>query len=74
MQQHPDMGAMPSKVSGTLQGTEQGGTPQGSQLPQSGCATAGQLHLAIGNLSEDSSPISPARGQPASALLMLPVH
>lgn len=37
------------------------------QLPQSGCPTAGQLHLAIGNPSEDSSPISPSRGQPASA-------
>ena len=37
------------------------------QLPQSGCPTAGQLHLAIGNPSEDSNPISPSRGQPASA-------
>ena len=41
MQLQPGMGAMPSEVSGTLQGIEQGGTPQGSQLPQSGSPTAG---------------------------------
>ena len=58
---------MPSEVSGTLQCTEQGGTPQGSQLPQSGSPTAGRLQLAIGSLSEDSSPLSPSGGQPASA-------
>jgi len=61
------MGAMPSEVSGTHQGIDQGGTPQGSQLPQSRSPTAEQLQLAIGDLSQESRPLSPSRGQPASA-------
>ena len=69
------MGAMPSEVSGTYQDIDQGGTPQGSQLPQSGSPTAEQLQLAIGDLSEESSPLLVNQGDSLLLLqLLLPVH
>ena len=72
MQQQPDVGAMPSEVSGTLQSIEQGGAPQGSQLPQSASLTAGQLQLAICLMTA-----APSVHQGDSLLLLqllLPVH